>query len=83
MWLRDASGIVIAGTDTDGTDGPTDLAGGMVDCTTPQRADELGINIFEYMDAFNDGVALKKLGDVIYTGATGTNVNDLRIALVV
>ena len=55
----------------------------MVDCTTPQRADELGVNIFEYMDAFNDGVALKKLGDVIYTGATGTNVNDLRIALVV
>ena len=83
VWLRDASGIVIVGTDTDGTDGPTDLAGGMVDCTTPQRADELGINIFEYMDAFNDGVALKKLGDVIYTGATGTNVNDLRIALVV
>ena len=34
------------------------------------------------MDAFDDGVALKELGDVVITGATGTNVNDLKIALI-
>ena len=82
VWLRVTENIVIAGVDTDGTDGPTSNAGGMVDCSTVEKAEELGLNIFEYMDAFDDGVALKELGDVVITGATGTNVNDLKIALI-
>lgn len=75
--------IVVCSVDTDGTDGPTDLAGGLVDSSTMARARELGIDLYAHMDAFNDSVALRALGDSVYTGATGTNVNDLRIILVV
>ena len=82
-WLRESRQIVIAGVDTDGTDGPTDLAGGIVDSSTIRRADELGLDLFAYMDDFNDSAALRALGDAIYTGGTGTNVNDLRVMLVV
>ncbi len=80
--LKDHPGIVLCGIDTDGTDGPTDLAGGLVDSTTMQRAEEKNLDLYRYMDEFNDSVALRALGDAIRTGATGTNVNDLRVLLV-
>lgn len=83
VLLKDADNIVIIGIDTDGTDGPTDMAGGIVDSSTIKRAEELSINIFEHMDKFNESVALRELGDAVYTGATGTNVNDLRVALII
>lgn len=82
VWLNGEDGIVVCAVDTDGTDGPTDLAGGMVDSSTPARATELNLNLFAYMDAFNDSVALRALNDAVYTGATGTNVNDLRVVLI-
>jgi len=79
----ESEGIVICGVDTDGNDGPTDLAGGLVDMSTSKRAQELDIDLFTYMDAFNDSVALRALGDAVVTGPTGTNVNDLRVMLVI
>ena len=81
--LIDTEDIVICGVDTDGTDGPTNLAGGLVDVSTNKQAQELGIDLFKHMDAFNDGVALRALGDAVVTGHTGTNVNDLRVMLIV
>lgn len=81
--LENEDGIVICGVDTDGTDGPTDLAGGLVDSSSYERAKRLGLNLFEYMDAFNDSVALRAMGDAVFTGGTGTNVNDLRVMLIV
>lgn len=75
-------GIVVCAMDTDGTDGPTDLAGGLVDSSTCNKANELNIDLYSHMDAFNDSPALRAVGDAIKTGATGTNVNDLRIMLV-
>lgn len=80
--LAKIPGAVVAGIDTDGTDGPTDMAGGIADFTTIKKAAELGIDIFEYLDNFDATTALKALGAVIYTGATGTNVNDLRVVAV-
>lgn len=80
--LKGHDGIAVCAMDTDGTDGPTDLAGGLVDSSTAVRAEELGVDIFKHMDEFNDSPALRRLGDAISTGATGTNVNDLRIMLV-
>ena len=75
-------GIVICGIDTDGNDGPTENAGGIIDDSTWTRAGELNMNIYEYMDDFNDGVCLRALDDLIITGKTGTNVNDLKMILV-
>lgn len=80
--ISEEEGIVVCAMDTDGSDGPTTTAGGIVDGTTLTRAEELGINIFDAMDRFDDGPALKAIGDAVITGATGTNVNDLRVVLV-
>lgn len=81
-WIDDIDGIVIAGIDTDGTDGASDLAGGIVDGDTMKEARQLKIDIFEHLEKFNDTPALKGLKNGIFTGATGTNVNDLKIILV-
>ncbi|MBQ7058107.1 MAG: glycerate kinase [Firmicutes bacterium] len=67
---------------SDGTDGPTDAAGGMVDGTTCQALKELGISIpavLQENDAYN---ALKQVNGLIMTGPTGTNVNDLAVLLI-
>ncbi|MBM3137938.1 MAG: glycerate kinase [Chloroflexi bacterium] len=62
---------------TDGEDGPTDAAGAIVDGQTIQRAREIGLNAQNFLlnnDAYN---FFKKTGELIFTGPTGTNVNDL------
>lgn len=67
---------------SDGTDGPTDAAGGYVDGETMQQLAEAGVNVFDVLqnnDAFH---ALQKSGGLIYTGATGTNVNDVAVLLI-
>ena len=68
--------------DSDGTDGPTDFAGGIVDGYTVERAVNLGLNIVNELDAHNSSSVLQKLGDAIVTGSHGTNVQDLRIIYV-
>jgi glycerate-2-kinase len=73
---------VVVGLDSDGTDGPTDIAGGMVDALTLARAHDLGIDIFAALAGHDVTPVLKKLGDEIETGATGTNVNDLKFMLI-
>jgi len=74
--------VVVVGLDTDGTDGPTDIAGGIVDDQTINRANATGIDLHACLDRHDATSALKKLDDVINTGATGTNVNDLKFMLV-
>jgi glycerate-2-kinase len=71
--------IVVASADSDGADGPTNVAGGIVDGLTIARAEELGINIFDELDNHNSFEVFDKLGDHIITGTRGTNVQDLRI----
>ena len=66
---------------SDGTDGPTDAAGGYVDGDTLRDLEEAGVN-YEAMLADNDSYhALKAVGGLVITGPTGTNVNDVAIAL--
>ncbi|MFM9906925.1 MAG: glycerate kinase [Nitrospiraceae bacterium] len=67
---------------TDGTDGPTDAAGAVVDGDTVARAQRLQINLVGALKRHNTYPALKKLGQLIVTGPTGTNVNDLYLLLV-
>lgn len=81
-WIDQIDNVVIAGVDTDGTDGVSNLAGGIVDGMTLAIANNSNIDIFSHINKFDDTPALKALGDGIYTGATGTNVNDLKIMLV-
>ncbi len=67
---------------SDGTDGPTDAAGGAVDGSTAAALREKGIDIRAALadnDAYN---ALKAADALIFTGATGTNVNDLAVVLI-
>jgi len=77
LGIEGISHVVIASLGTDGRDGPTDAAGGMVDGETVGRMLEQGINPQEYLDRNDSYRALEKAGDLILTGPTGTNVADL------
>lgn len=74
-------GAAVFSLGSDGTDGPTDAAGGYVDSETAGTLQEKGIDIFAVLqdnDAYN---ALSACGGLIKTGATGTNVNDVSVLL--
>lgn len=67
---------------SDGTDGPTDAAGGYVDQDTARILREKGLEISQIL-AQNDAYhGLKQCGGLIFTGPTGTNVNDLSVVLI-
>lgn len=77
--LRDTAVFSVG---SDGTDGPTDAAGGFVTGETRGQLEEKGVSIFQVLqdnDAYN---ALAACDGLIVTGATGTNVNDVAIALI-
>lgn len=67
---------------SDGTDGPTDAAGGYVDGDTMRLLREAGVDINEALSDNDAYHALKNSGGLIITGPTGTNVNDAYIVLV-
>jgi len=80
--LQELDGTVLASLSTDGIDGPTDVAGAIVDGVTLARAVKKGLAPEKYL-ADNDSYHFfSKLGDVIFTGPTGTNVNDLLVIVV-
>lgn len=73
---------IVCSIGSDGTDGPTDAAGGIVDGSTIERMKEVGIDpekVLANNDAYN---GLKEVDGLIFTGPTGTNVNDLTFALI-
>jgi len=67
---------------TDGTDGPTDAAGAVIDGNTVARAKRLSVDLKGALKRHNTYPALKKLHQLVLTGPTGTNVNDLYLILV-
>ena len=67
---------------SDGTDGPTDAAGGYVDGDTLSALTAKGWNVFDTLQNNDAYHALKAVDGLIMTGATGTNVNDVAVALV-
>ena len=74
-------GAAVISLGSDGTDGPSDAAGGYSDYETAAELKAQGVEIFQVLqnnDAFH---ALEKFGGLIYTGPTGTNVNDVAVAL--
>lgn len=74
--------IVGASIDTDGTDGTTDAAGGILDGYFLKRANTCQLDVFESLRRHATFNVLSTLNDTIYTGATGTNVMNLRVLAV-
>ena len=70
---------MIASADSDGGDGPTNVAGGIVDGQTMERAKAMGIDLFDVIRRHDSGSAMERLGDTIVTGVRPTNVQDLRV----
>lgn len=68
---------------SDGTDGPTDAAGGYSDGQTLTRLKEKGLQIHEVLQRNDAYHALKAIDQLIVTGPTGTNVNDLSLVLII
>ena len=80
--IKDIANAAVFSIGSDGTDGPTDAAGGYSDGDTAGVLKNKGIDIFEVLknnDAYN---ALKLTGGLIITGPTGTNVNDVSVLLI-
>lgn len=77
--LRDT---VLFSLGSDGTDGPTDAAGGMVDGTTLERLTAAGWNLDDVLEDNDAYHALQAVQGLVMTGPTGTNVNDLTCLLI-
>lgn len=82
LKIAGLEGVAVAAVDTDGTDGPTDVAGGIVDETTLEKMEKIGLDIYKILSSHNSKQALERVNNIIVTGSTGTNVNDLRVAVV-
>jgi glycerate 2-kinase len=79
MRAHEPLSILAAGTD--GTDGPTDDAGAMVDSGTVERAEIAGVDVQIALRQCASGLALEAAGDLVHTGPTGTNVGDILIGI--
>ena len=84
-----AAAPMIAGLDaavfsvgSDGTDGPTDAAGGYVDGSTAAALAQNQLNVYDVLQNNDAYHALKAVDGLIITGATGTNVNDVAVVLI-
>lgn len=82
LEIDNLRGFSIVSIDTDGTDGPTEFAGGVVDCTTVERARLKGLNLYERLMSHDSSTVFRVLGDEVITGNTGTNVCDLNVIYV-
>lgn len=80
--IKDLDGISIASIGTDGIDGPTDAAGAIVDGNSISRATDLHLSPYEAIENNDSYNFFKEIGDLIFTGPTGTNVNDIAVITV-
>jgi glycerate 2-kinase len=82
MSIEGTSGITFLSAGTDGTDGPTDAAGAIVDGQTIPKARSLGLDPQAFLDNNDSYHFFEKTGGLVKTGPTGTNVMDLQIILI-
>jgi glycerate 2-kinase len=75
--LRDLENVLLISLATDGDDGPTDAAGAVVTGESARRAESLGLDSAGYLSRNDSYPFFQALGDLLRTGPTGTNVNDL------
>lgn len=81
VGISGIDGAAVFSVGSDGTDGPTDAAGGYVDGDTQAEMEAIGCDIFAALQDNDAYHALEKTNGLIMTGATGTNVNDVAVAL--
>lgn len=79
--LQGVPNVAMLSAGTDGTDGPTDAAGALVDGSTLARARALGLDPLDFLRRHDTYTLLQALGDLHRTGPTGTNVMDLAIGV--
>ncbi|MFQ6068704.1 MAG: glycerate kinase [Candidatus Bathyarchaeia archaeon] len=77
------NGVVIASLSTDGIDGPTEAAGALADGKTIVRSQEQKLNAKSFLSNNNSYSFFSSLDDLIFTGITGTNVNDVSIIIAI
>lgn len=82
MEIEGVDGVLGVSLGTDGTDGPTDAAGAFADGGTAARGEAAGVDAREALRRNDAYPFLRAAGDLIVTGPTGTNVNDLVLVLV-
>ena len=82
MALAGWEDVAVLTLATDGTDGPTDAAGAFVDGSTVRRAQGAGLDPLEYLRENDSYRFFQALGDLLVTGPTNTNVNDLAFVFV-
>ena len=82
IGIRGLANVVVASVGTDGTDGPTDAAGGIVDGCTYDILKDMNIDVEETLKNNDSYSALRLCDGLVITGPTGTNVNDLILALI-
>ncbi len=80
--LRGKDGVLLFSVGSDGTDGPTDAAGGIVDGETADRLENAGYRIPDVLRENDSYHALAAVDGLLFTGPTGTNVNDLTVLLI-
>ena len=81
--LSQIPNTAIISVGSDGTDGPTDAAGGYVDTQTLDSLREKGLDYAQMLGNNDSYHALKAIDSLIFTGPTGTNVNDVTVALII
>ena len=82
MGIAGLDNVAIFSIGSDGTDGPTDAAGGYVDEDTMKSLSSMGIDVYKTLENNNAYNALMTCDGLIITGPTGTNVNDLSVLLI-
>jgi glycerate-2-kinase len=82
LALDGASGVELLSAGTDGIDGPTDAAGAFAGGATASVARGRGIDLRAALDANDSWSVFAELGDLFRSGATGTNVTDVKIAII-
>lgn len=81
LVLQDRNDVWFLAAGTDGTDGPTDDAGALVDGDTITRGAQAGLDAKRSLDQADAGTFLEASGDLVQTGPTGTNVMDIMLGL--
>jgi hydroxypyruvate reductase/glycerate 2-kinase len=82
MEIEGIDGITLLSAGTDGTDGPTNAAGAIVDGETVKKARAIGLNPEEYLNNNDSYNFFKKIDGLFTTGPTGTNVMDIQIMMI-
>ena len=81
-YISDLKNSVVISAGSDGNDGPTDAAGGIVTSETNDTVSRMGLKITDYLNNNDSYHLLKKCGCLLKTGPTNTNVMDIRIILI-